>query len=97
VNGKPILFNFDGAEMSSNAGLTLLREVERQHGLAGLVASCLTDERDPNKTRHSLDDIARFRILMIAASGGGRRPKSPSRLLHSRIGLSRVRRRAVSI
>lgn len=67
VNGKPILFNFDGAEMSSNAGLTLLREVERQHGLAGLVASCLTDRRDPNKTRHSLDDIARFRILMIAA------------------------------
>ncbi|WP_223428353.1 transposase [Tateyamaria pelophila] len=67
VNGKPILFNFDGAEMSSNAGLTLLREVERQHGLAGLVASCLTDQRDPNKTRHSLDDIARFRILMIAA------------------------------
>ena len=41
LNGKPILFNFDGAEMSSDAGLTLLREVERRHDLAGLLASCL--------------------------------------------------------
>ena len=31
LNGKPILLNFDGAEMSSDAGLTLLREVERRH------------------------------------------------------------------
>ena len=53
--------------MSSNAGLTLLRETERRHGLASLVASCLTDRRDPNKTQHSLDEIARFRIMMIAA------------------------------
>jgi hypothetical protein len=29
VNGKPVLLNFDGAEMSSDAGLALLREVER--------------------------------------------------------------------
>ena len=67
LNGKPIHLNFDGAKMSSNAGLTLLRETERRHGLASLVASCLTDRRDPNKTQHSLDEIARFRIMMIAA------------------------------
>ncbi|PKP72445.1 MAG: IS1380 family transposase [Alphaproteobacteria bacterium HGW-Alphaproteobacteria-6] len=67
LNGKPILLNFDGAEMSSDAGLTLLREVERRHDLAGLVASCLTDLREPGKVRHSLQDIIRFRIMMIAA------------------------------
>jgi hypothetical protein len=67
LNGKPILLNFDGAEMSSDAGLTLLREVERRHDLAGLVASWLTDPRDPGKVRHSLQDIIRFRIMMIAA------------------------------
>jgi len=67
VNGKPVMLNFDGAEMSSDAGLTLLREVERRHDLAGLVASCLTDLREPGKVRHSLDDIIRFRIMMIAA------------------------------
>ena len=67
VNGKPVMLNFDGAEMSSDAGLTLLREVERRHDLAGLLSSCLTDLRDPGKTRHSLEDIIRFRIMMIAA------------------------------
>jgi hypothetical protein len=53
--------------MSSDAGLTLLREVERRHDLAGLLASCLTDQRDPGKIRHSLDDIIRFRVMMISA------------------------------
>jgi len=67
LNGKPVLMNFDGAEMSSDAGLTLLREVERRHDLAGLLASCLTDQRDPGKIRHSLDDIIRFRVMMISA------------------------------
>lgn len=67
VNGKPILMNFDGADMSSDAGLTLLREVERRTGLAGELASCLVDRRDPSKVQHSLEEIIRFRIMMIAA------------------------------
>lgn len=49
------MLNFDGAEMSSDAGLTLLREVERRHGLACLLSSCLTDPRDQDKVRHSLE------------------------------------------
>jgi len=67
VNGKLVLFNFDGAEMSSDAGLTLLREIERRTNLAGRLSSCLSDPRDPCKVRHSLEDIARFRMMMIAA------------------------------
>lgn len=67
VNGKPILMNFDGADMSSDAGLTLLRGVERRTGLADVLASCLVDRRDPSKVQHSLEDIIRFRIMMIAA------------------------------
>ena len=61
------MLNFDGAEMSSDAGLTLLREVEHRTDLAGLLSSCLTDLRAPGKVRHSLEDIIRFRIMMIAA------------------------------
>lgn len=67
VNGKPILLGFNGADMSSDAGLTLLREIERQTGLAQRLASCMVDPRDPAKVQHSLDDIIRFRIMMIAA------------------------------
>ena len=54
VNGKPILLGFDGAGMSSVAGLTLLREIERRDGLAGFLASCMDDPRDPAKVQHSL-------------------------------------------
>ena len=48
VNGKSLLINFDGADMSSDAGLTLLREVERRMSLSGVLASCLADPRDPS-------------------------------------------------
>lgn len=47
LNGKPVLLAFDGAKMSSDAGLTLLQEVERRTDLAGLLSLCLTDLRDP--------------------------------------------------
>ncbi len=67
LNGKPILLGFDGADMSSDAGLTLLREIERQAGLARRLASCMVDARDPAKVQHRLEDIIRFRIMMIAA------------------------------
>lgn len=67
LNGKPILLEFDGADMSSDAGLVLLREIERREGLAGRLAACMSDSRDPAKVQHSLADIIRFRIMMIAA------------------------------
>ena len=43
--------------MSSDAGLTLLREIERQTGLAQRLASGMVDPRDPAKGQHSRDDI----------------------------------------
>lgn len=67
LNGKPILLGFDGADMSSDAGLALLRETERRDGLAGRLAACMSDPRDPARVRHSLAEIIRFRIMMIAA------------------------------
>ena len=42
----------------------VLREIERQTGLAQRLASCMVDPRDPAKVQHSLDDIIRFRIMM---------------------------------
>ncbi len=41
VNGKPILLGFDGVDMSSDAGLILLREIERRDDLAGCLAACM--------------------------------------------------------
>jgi len=53
LKGKSVLLNFDRAEVSSDAGLSLLREIERGADLAGLVAKCLTDLREPGKLTSS--------------------------------------------
>ncbi len=67
LNGKPILLGFDGADMSSDVGFILLRETERRDGLADRFAACMSDPRDPARVKHSLAEIMRFRIMMIAA------------------------------
>ena len=67
VNGKAVTARFDGGTLSSDAGLVTLREVERRLDVAGRLAACVDDPRDPTRTVHSVTDILRFRMLMIAA------------------------------
>jgi hypothetical protein len=61
VNGKTVSARFDGGSLPSDAGLVSLREVERR------LAACIDDPRDPTRTIHSVANILRFRMLMIAA------------------------------
>ena len=71
VNGKAVTARFDGGSLSSDAGLLALREVERRLDVAGRLAACVDDPRDPNRTLHSVADILRFRMMMIAAGYEG--------------------------
>jgi hypothetical protein len=67
VQNKPILARFDGGHLSSDGGLLVLREVERRLDVAGRLADCVTDRRERGRILHGLDEIIRFRLLMIAA------------------------------
>ena len=67
ICGKPIEARFDGVLMSSDGGLLALREVEQRMGLAARLAGCIADPRAPDRIVHGLDEIIRFRMLMIAA------------------------------
>ena len=67
VGGKPLVARFDGGRLSSDGGVLALREIERRLGIADRLAGCLDDPRTPEGVRHSLADIIRFRVLMIAA------------------------------
>ena len=67
VQGKLVVARFDGGRLSSDGGLLALREVERRLGLAGRLAACINDPRAPERVRHRLAEIIRFRLLMIAA------------------------------
>jgi len=67
VGGKPVIARFDGGHLSSDGGLLVLREVEQRLDVAGRLAACITDPRDPDRVVHGLDEIIRVRQLMIAA------------------------------
>lgn len=67
VAGKEIVARFDGGRLSSGGGLLVLREIERRLQVADRLAACIEDPRDPDSIEHTLADIIRFRLLMIAA------------------------------
>ena len=67
ICGRAIEARFDGALMSSDGGLLVLREIEQRLGIAGRLANCIRDRRAPERIVHGLDEIIRFRMLMIAA------------------------------
>jgi hypothetical protein len=67
ISGRQIEARFDGALMSSDGGLLVLREVEQRLGIARRLATCIHDPRAPERIAHGLDEIIRFRMLMIAA------------------------------
>ncbi len=67
VGGKLLIARFDGGQLSFDGGLLALREVERRLGIADRLAACIDDPRSPERVRHRLAAILRFRMLMIAA------------------------------
>jgi hypothetical protein len=67
VAGKPIIARFDGGQLSSDGGILAVREVEQQLGIAERLTACLEDPRMAGRVDHSLAEIIRFRLLMIAA------------------------------
>src|SRR3954451_20868661 len=67
MRGKPVHVGFDGGRLTSDAGVLLLAEVERRLKLAERLARCLADPRSPDRVRHTLTEMIRFRVLLIAA------------------------------
>ena len=57
IGGKKVEADFQGGEVSSNAGLILLREVERQVGLIRRVAEVLRDRRHPGYVKHQFTEL----------------------------------------
>ena len=64
---KKVSVGFDGGRLSSDAGVLLLRSIERKLGLAGRLASCIRDKRDPDLIEHSIEEMLRFRMFAFAA------------------------------
>jgi len=59
--------NFSGGHITSDAGLLLLREVDRQHRLTRQLAQIFPDRRDPERIQHPLPMLLAQRIYALAA------------------------------
>src|ERR1700724_896244 len=79
VAGKPVQVAFDGGRLTSDAGILLLAAIEQRLGIADRLANCIEDPRAPERVRHGLSEMIRYRALLIAAgwqrsSNGSRSP-----------------------
>jgi len=67
VARKKVSVGFDGGQLSSDAGVLLLRDAEKKLGLGERLASCMTDRRKPDRIEHSLQEMLQLRMFAIAA------------------------------
>lgn len=58
--------SFDGGRLSSDAGVLLLRDLDRSLGLTRQLAACFEDRRDPDLVTHSVHTLLAQRVLGLA-------------------------------
>jgi len=64
---KKVSVGFDGGQLSSDAGVLLLRNIEKKLGLAARLAGCIREWRDPERIEHSVEEMLKLRMFAIAA------------------------------
>jgi len=65
VGRKKVTAAFDGGRLTSDGGVLLLAQAEREMRICKQLARCIVDRRDPSRVVHALDDILRARVLAI--------------------------------
>ncbi len=60
---RDVTARFDGGHITSDAGVLLLRELERRFGLIERLAECFDDHRDPDYVEHTVEELLRQRIF----------------------------------
>jgi hypothetical protein len=64
-HGKDISLDFSGGNVTSDAGVLLLGELDARIGLTQIIASCIKDTRQAGKIVHTLQEMIRQRIFQI--------------------------------
>lgn len=66
ISCKKIEADFEGGEVSSDAGVLFLREVENRIGLVSKMTDSLRDRRHPGYIKHQLCELIKQRVFQIA-------------------------------
>ena len=61
--GAPVVVDFNGGEITSDAGAVLLSEVERISAIVGRLAGCCMDLRDQRRIDHPLETMLMQRVV----------------------------------
>ncbi|GGO76323.1 hypothetical protein GCM10011348_03250 [Marinobacterium nitratireducens] len=64
--GRKIEANFDGGDITSDAGVILLRQLDRELGLTRSIARKITDPRSPSHCRHQAQTMIQQRVYGLA-------------------------------
>jgi hypothetical protein len=66
VEGRRVVANFDGGEITTDAGGLLLGATDKVLGLTRRLAACFKDHRDPDLIEHRVETLLTQRITAIA-------------------------------
>ena len=66
VMGKKVALDFDGGNITSDAGVLLLRETESQLGIISMLTKCINDARRSSSIMHSIHELMTQRVFQIA-------------------------------
>ena len=64
---KPLEVKFSGLDLSTDAGLLLVKQAEENLKVCAGMANCLEDNREQHKVKHPLFQLVSQRIYQIAA------------------------------
>ena len=65
-NGKKLVIDFEGGNISSDSGFLLLSKMEDRIGLLRKVSSFMPDDRLPSRIKHTTYEMLRQRVFGIA-------------------------------
>lgn len=66
LHKREVIASFDGGDLTSDAGVTLLAAADERAGVTAALAGALDDRRDPAKVKHPLRVLLRERVYAIA-------------------------------
>jgi Transposase DDE domain group 1 len=62
VKSCPVIVNFKGEPVTSDAGLTLIVELDRKREITSRLAACFKDYREENRVQHPVNSLIAQRI-----------------------------------
>ena len=66
ISSKEVRADFTGGQMTSDAGVLLLRETEKRIGILSALSRAIKDERHQGYVRHTLNALLSQRVFQIA-------------------------------